>query len=206
MSFLENMYSIFDTISTDSIFEKINNKANEVTESVKSISFDGESVRNLMAETNERMSQIFLSDDEEEGDNKQELCQNGSVGQGSVGPGAAGNGGVTGPGGARPLRVTSLSDGTDTESLPGYDENLPGYAQPSAYLDEQEVCTRRITTFRKLTEADLDESDPMYKGREDRQMTDGSKANDEDNSMVVQCFMVHMEKIKLWMLEALCMD
>ncbi|KAL5256080.1 hypothetical protein ACHWQZ_G011329 [Mnemiopsis leidyi] len=45
-------------------------------------------------------------------------------------------------------------------------EPLPRYGLPSVYLKPSEVCQRRKTTTRRITEADLDENSPLYRHRD----------------------------------------
>lgn len=45
-------------------------------------------------------------------------------------------------------------------------EPLPRYGLPSVYLKPSEVCQRRVTTTRRITEADLDENSPLYRHRD----------------------------------------
>lgn len=43
---------------------------------------------------------------------------------------------------------------------------LPRYALPSSYLKAEEVCKRRVTTTKRITEADLDTNSPLYRHRD----------------------------------------
>lgn len=45
------------------------------------------------------------------------------------------------------------------ETRPG----MPGYASLNAYVNPDEVLKRRVTTSRKITEADLDKNNPLYR-------------------------------------------
>ena len=61
---------------------------------------------------------------------------------------------------------------------------LPRYALPSSYLNAGEVCKRRITTTKRITEADLDKDSPLYRHR--AQVTDVPRLQpcDETNPVV----------------------
>lgn len=45
-------------------------------------------------------------------------------------------------------------------------EPLPRYGLPSVYLKPSEVCQRRVTTTRRITEADIDPNSPLYRHRD----------------------------------------
>ena len=61
-------------------------------------------------------------------------------------------------GGAGPYPDLNL---TDVGGQP-----LPRYALPSVYLRPSEVCKRRVTTTKRITEADLDKNSPLYRHRD----------------------------------------
>ena len=58
--------------------------------------------------------------------------------------------------------------------------------------------------FRKLTEADLDEADPLYRDRASVMRQDEIVESDEEmDNTVIKCIMDHFERIKLLLLEAI---
>ena len=46
-------------------------------------------------------------------------------------------------------------------------DDIPRYGLPSVYLNPSEICQRRVTTTRRITEADLDENSPLYRHRKE---------------------------------------
>ena len=42
---------------------------------------------------------------------------------------------------------------------------MPRYGMPDVYLNAREVCKRRVTTTKRITEADIDKNHPLYKHR-----------------------------------------
>jgi hypothetical protein len=205
--------SFLDSLGADmfSIFETINSKANEMTESVKSSlnGLDSDSVLDLFTETNEKVSRIFSHDeDAQSGSQSHAASSNGNHVQ--LERDKHRNKTCAAP--ARPAdtvkkQATLIQQDSFEEDLPSYDENLPGYAKSTAYLAEREVCRRVTVTSRKLTEADLDEEDPLYCDRETRQKQ-GSPSYQEENEEegvgleIVRCFREHFERLRILILES----
>ena len=44
---------------------------------------------------------------------------------------------------------------------------MPRYGMPDVYLNAREVCKRRVTTTKRITDADIDKNSPLYKHREE---------------------------------------
>lgn len=209
MSFLESLES-----DMFSLFETINSKANEMTESVKS-SLDGlgsDSMMDLFNETNEKVSRMFTSEEEmiargsstavtsssrngshPPSDNLRRACSEPSAPRTSLENGM--------------VAKKQLGHQESVESdLPSFDnEDAPGYAKPTAYLDEREVCRRVTMTTRKLTEADLEETDPLYCTRETREAQGSPSVPVEDGDVgqeIVQCFREQFERLRILLLES----
>jgi len=81
------------------------------------------------------------------------------------------------------------------ETRPG----MPGYASLNAYVDKDEVLKRRITTSRKITEADLDKNDPLYRDQatinNSEKYLEQREGADEDNICSV-CLMVPFYRLR----------
>ena len=214
--------SFLDSLETDmfSLFETINSKASEMTESVKSSlnGLDSDSVRDLFNETNEKVSRMFSTDEEADNYRRQSstASHNGShvqLERDKLGHVAAC---VESPRAARvaasavkkQVSITLPQQDSVEEDLPSYDEDVPGYAKPTAYLEEREVCRRVTVTARKLTEADLDEADPLYCDRETREKQDSPSSSTqlvEEEGMgqeIVQCFREHFERLRILIMES----
>lgn len=202
------------------LLDRLNTTAAEVSDNLKSsvVNFDTDSVRSFVMETNDRVSRIFSP----EGDD----CQSdqGSAwfrpGQLSVTPPQNNHKFLANNGHMSSLDRLAREDSTccvsDTDELPAFDEQVPGYAKPAAYLTEREVCRPVVVTDRKLTEADLDSSDPLYCDRDTRTrqgMTSASPVVDEqggtwenededDLAEIVQCFRVQFERLRILFLES----
>lgn len=200
--------SFLDSLETDmlSLFETINSKANEMTESVKSSlnGLDSDSVRDLFMETNEKVSRMFNPEEEESDSIDQRrngslvnLLEQNKLEQNNR------------PEPARRVKkqVTLPHEDSVEEDLPSYEEDQPGYARLGAYVDQKEVCRRVTVTTRKLTEADLDENNPLYCDRETReaQGSPNMQLLAEDESVgeeIVQCLSRHFERLRIMLMES----
>ena len=202
--------SFLDSLETDmlSLFETINSKANEMTESVKSSlnGLDSDSVRDLFMETNEKVSRMFNPEEETDSIDQPRngslvhLLEQNKLEQNNR------------PEPARRVKKQVTLPHEDSvlsveEDLPSYDEDQPGYARLGAYVDEKEVCRRVTVTTRKLTEADLDENNPLYCDRETReaQGSPNMQLLAEDESVgeeIVQCLSRHFERFRIMLMES----
>ncbi|KAL5251135.1 hypothetical protein ACHWQZ_G016751 [Mnemiopsis leidyi] len=205
--------SFLESLETDmfSLFETINSKASEMTESVKSSlnGLDSESMRDLFNETNEKVSRIFthepsLTDIPSSARNGSHVSlERDKLREAGC---AAPNSYIYPTSSSTNLHGNLPRNDSIEEDLPSYDENMPGYAKPTAYLEEREVCRRVTVTTRKLTEADLDEMDPLYCDRETREKQ-GSPSRGgelEEEGMgheLVQCFREQFERLRILILE-----
>ena len=139
------MIELFNSDVMNSIFDTINNKATDLKASMREQlqSIDSESMRNLVAETNFKVSKIFESEDDRRGGMNVPYHESGK-GRDSGGykrylmEDSVGSSG----------EETDYQLGDSGDELPGYDEYLPGYAQPSAYINKEELCNHRVTTTR----------------------------------------------------------
>ena len=169
-----------------SLLETLNNKATEVSDSVKTSinNFEQDvNFKSLVLETNDRMSKMFsLEEDEDFIVSSEESLE--------------------------PDHHAVRAGDTSPADLPGYDEELPGYAQPCAYLDESEQCVRRNLTNRKITEADLDEDDPLYRERSisEQEMDNGQGRDGGTDPDIIQCFITHLERFKIMLMESLAIS
>ena len=196
-----------------SLFETINSKASEVSESVKSSlnGLDSDSMRDLFNETTSRIFTQEPTSTSTENPVSSHVTRNGSHvtlerdklrEAGCAEP----NSYIYPTCSTSKKHVSLPQDDSIEEDLPSYDENVPGYAKPTAYLEEREVCRRVTVTARKLTEADLDEMDPLYCDRETREKQ-GSPSRGgelEEEGMgheLVQCFREQFERLRILIME-----
>ena len=196
-----------------SLFETINSKASEVSESVKSSlnGLDSDSMRDLFNETTSRIFTQEQASTSTEIPGSSHVTRNGSHvtlerdklrEAGCAEP----NSYIYPTCSTSKKHVSLPQDDSIEEDLPSYDENVPGYAKPTAYLEEREVCRRVTVTARKLTEADLDEMDPLYCDRETREKQ-GSPSRGgelEEEGMgheLVQCFREQFERLRILIME-----
>ena len=63
---------------------------------------------------------------------------------------------------------------------------LPRYALPSSYIKPEEVLKRRVTTTKRITEADLDKNSPLYRHREQILGEDKRKSNLEVSRFLIE--------------------
>ena len=196
-----------------SLFETINSKASEMSESVKSSlnGLDSDSMRDLFNETTSRIFTQEPTSTSTEIPGNSHVTRNGShvtLERDKLREaGCAEPNSFIYPTCSTSKRHVSLpQDDSIEEDLPSYDENVPGYAKPTAYLEEREVCRRVTVTARKLTEADLDEMDPLYCDRETREKQ-GSPSRGgelEEEGMgheLVQCFREQFERLRILIME-----
>ena len=196
-----------------SLFETINSKASEMSESVKSSlnGLDSDSMRDLFNETTSRIFTQEPTSTSTEIPGNSHVTRNGShvtLERDKLREaGCAEPNSYIYPTCSTSKRHVSLpQDDSIEEDLPSYDENVPGYAKPTAYLEEREVCRRVTVTARKLTEADLDEMDPLYCDRETREKQ-GSPSRGgelEEEGMgheLVQCFREQFERLRILIME-----
>ena len=190
-----------------------------MTESVKSSlnGLDSDSVRDLFNETNEKVSRMFSTDEEADNFTRQSgtASHNGShvqLERDKLGHVVC----AESPRAARAaacavkkqVSITLPQQDFVEEDLPSYEEDMPGYAKPTVYLEEREVCRRVTVTARKLTEADLDEADPLYCDRETRERQDSPSSSTqlvEEEGMgqeIVQCFREHFERLRILIMES----
>eukprot|EP00116_Pleurobrachia_bachei_P004438 sb/3464700/ len=55
---------------------------------------------------------------------------------------------------------------------------MPRYGMPDVYLNAREVCKRRVTTTKRITDADLDKNHPLYKHRVEAQKKVSTESTD----------------------------
>ena len=190
MSFFEGaqkeMFTLFDTL---------NSKANQMSESVKTSINSMDSVKSILDETNEKMSKMFSTETPSSASNGEGVTNNNTLLISSVSR-------------CSTAADTTAEDMDGLSELPAFDETLPGYAKPTAYLEESEMCKQVLTTNRKLTEADLDTSDPLYCDRETREnqpgSADTSQQTVENTGLLAdfaQCIMDQLQRLKYLILE-----
>lgn len=84
------------------------------------------------------------------------------------------------------------------ETRPG----MPGYASLNAYVKPEEVLRRRITTSRKITEADLDKDNPLYRDMDQINNSEKyleqreSMSNDSEDTVCSVCLMVPFYRLR----------
>ena len=189
--------SFFEGAQRDmfNLLDSINSTASQVSETMKT-SFNNLEVNNILNETNEKMSNLFT----------QHLSETPEPSNGNHD-----NDGTLLRTSSSPTSAADTSDGAVSDTLPAFDESLPGYAQPAAYLEESEMCRQVVSTNRKLTEADLDVSDPLYCDRQIRESQLIEIMETDENSIenldmfddLAQCIRGQLRRLKSLVLEHL---